>query len=216
MVTMIKGIDITLFTDSGSETVGNILIGEPSTSGETELAVNDGNMLSYTLAIPKGDTHEWIDRKLAFFGRMFRTVGYPTEGIEGNIPLSWNRKIRTELLVTNGDCTFYEKDTFVRHVFKDVHYCDGRGEIYTKDGEQKRGDVNVHVYSVNNAEYGYFPKTGDIVVSSECPFEFDTTSQQTASESMAEFRKAYPDYAVVSLASRKVYGKLPDYIVTAR
>ena len=77
-------------------TVDNVLIGEPTTEdiiNELNLA---GKHLAYTLAIPKGDTHEWNDRKVEFFGEVFRTYGEPTQGIEHLIPLSWNKKVKVE------------------------------------------------------------------------------------------------------------------------
>ena len=76
--------------------VDNVLVGEPS----TEDIVNDlqlyGKRLAYTLAIPKGDTHNWTDTKVQFFGETFRTYGKPTQGIESMIPLSWNKKVKVE------------------------------------------------------------------------------------------------------------------------
>lgn len=105
-----KGITITLYekTQTGTDdfnapiftetatTVDNVLIGEPSTDD----IVNDvqlyGKRLAYTLAIPKGDTHEWRDRTVEFFGERFRTYGEPTQGIDHLIPLSWNKKVKVE------------------------------------------------------------------------------------------------------------------------
>lgn len=76
--------------------VENVLVGLPETSGIT--ASNDltGKKGSYVLGIPKGDTHEWKDRKVKFFGRTWKTFGYPIEGIETNIPLSWHKKVMVE------------------------------------------------------------------------------------------------------------------------
>ena len=71
---MIHGTDIQLISESGAETVSNVLIGEPS---ETELI---GHKISaFTLAIPKTDVHDWLDRKVIFFGNTFRTVGHPQQ-----------------------------------------------------------------------------------------------------------------------------------------
>ena len=55
-----------------------------------------GKKLVYTLAIPKGDTHDWKDRKVEFFGKKFRTFGEPIEGIEDMMPLRWNKKVQVE------------------------------------------------------------------------------------------------------------------------
>ena len=77
-------------------TVDNVLIGEPTTEDITNELNLTGKHLAYTLAIPKGDTHEWNDRKVEFFGEVFRTYGEPTQGIEHLIPLSWNKKVKVE------------------------------------------------------------------------------------------------------------------------
>lgn len=76
--------------------VDNVLIGEPATEEITETLTLHGKKLAYTLAIPKGDEHEWRDRKVQFFNKTFQTIGAPTEGIEAMIPLSWNKKVKVE------------------------------------------------------------------------------------------------------------------------
>ena len=76
--------------------VDNVLIGEPTTEDVINELNLTGKHLAYTLAIPKGDTHEWNDRKVEFFGEVFRTYGEPTQGIEHLIPLSWNKKVKVE------------------------------------------------------------------------------------------------------------------------
>ena len=77
-------------------TVDNVLIGEPTTEDIINELNLTGKHLAYTLAIPKGDTHEWNDRKVEFFGEVFHTYGKPTQGIEHLIPLSWNKKVKVE------------------------------------------------------------------------------------------------------------------------
>ena len=77
-------------------TVDNVLIGEPTTEDVINELNLTGKHLAYTLAIPKGDMHEWNDRKVEFFGEVFRTYGEPTQGIEHLIPLSWNKKVKVE------------------------------------------------------------------------------------------------------------------------
>ena len=76
--------------------VENVLVAPASTDDITEQLQLYGKHVVYTLGIPKGDTHEWKDRKVRFFGQDFRTFGFPTEGIEGLIPLSWNKKVQVE------------------------------------------------------------------------------------------------------------------------
>lgn len=76
--------------------VENVLIGEPSTQDIIDVLNLTGKKLAYTLAIPKGDTNDWTNRDVAFFGERFRTIGNPTQGIDDLIPLSWNRKVKVE------------------------------------------------------------------------------------------------------------------------
>lgn len=106
----IRGIDVTLYVrtklgtdDFGApvyaeqaETVSNVLIGEPTTEDVTAELQLYGRHLAYTLALPKGDTHNWENARVAFFGQTFRTYGNVTEGIEALLPLSWNRKVKVE------------------------------------------------------------------------------------------------------------------------
>ena len=48
---LIQGTEVLLLGGDLPETVSNVLIGEPSPDGR-----------SFTLGIPKGDSHIWIDR----------------------------------------------------------------------------------------------------------------------------------------------------------
>jgi len=105
------GITITLYkrTKSGTDAfnrptyteaavqVNNVLIGEPSTQDVTDEMNLSGKKLEYILGIPKGDTNEWTDTKVSFFGKTFRTFGEVTQGIEDLIPLAWNKKVKVEL-----------------------------------------------------------------------------------------------------------------------
>ena len=82
--------------DYEEEIVENVLV-SPATSDDI-VATQDltGKKTVYTLAIPKGDTHDWIDAKVRFFGQTWKTFGFPLEGIEENIPLVWNKKVMVE------------------------------------------------------------------------------------------------------------------------
>lgn len=204
MIQMLRGTDILLYSGIQTTTVGNVLIGEPSADGK-----------SYTLGIPKGDQNTWTDRKLGFFGRTFRTIGLPVQGIEENIPLCWHKKVKAEFAEITGKCTVYEKKTYTRHVFNDVFFYDGRGEKTTKTGSLPADNVAVKIYSFAHVG-SYIPKTGDIIVNGECSFTFDTTSEQTASESMAQFRIIAGDIAVISSVKCTVNGLLPDIEITGR
>lgn len=77
-------------------TIENVLIGEPTTDQVIDELNLSGKRLAYTLSIPKGDNHEWTDRKVEFFGEVFRTFGRPTQGIDHLIPLDWNKKVKVE------------------------------------------------------------------------------------------------------------------------
>lgn len=76
--------------------VDNVLI-QPTSSDDVVNQLNlTGKKAVYTLAIPKGDTHDWENKEVKFFGKRWRTVGFPTEGIEDLIPLDWNKKVMVE------------------------------------------------------------------------------------------------------------------------
>lgn len=76
--------------------VENVLIGEPTTDDITTSVNLYGKKVTYILGIPKGDTHDWTDTIVEFFGMRFKTFGFPIQGIEENIPLQWNKKVRVE------------------------------------------------------------------------------------------------------------------------
>lgn len=77
-------------------TVDNVLIGEPSSDDIADSVNLYGKKIVYMLGIPKGDSHNWEDSAVEFFGGRYKTFGYTIQGIESNIPLSWHRKIRVE------------------------------------------------------------------------------------------------------------------------
>ena len=72
----------------------NVLVGEPSAEEITTELQLTGRRLAYTLAIPKGDAHDWNDVQVEFFGQRFRTCGGVVQGIERMIPLRWNKKVQ--------------------------------------------------------------------------------------------------------------------------
>lgn len=80
--------------------VDNVLVSPISPGGEEVLDVLNltGRKAVYTLALPKGDNHEWEGRRVRFFNETWQVVGKPTEGIETLIPLQWNRKVRVEAI----------------------------------------------------------------------------------------------------------------------
>ena len=107
---MIHGITITLFQkqkkgvdgfghpiyEETSELVENVLVA-PAQEQEILDTLNlTGRKAIYTLAIPKGDTHDWENAEVEFFGRKWKTIGMPISGIDTLIPLQWNMKVRVE------------------------------------------------------------------------------------------------------------------------
>lgn len=108
---LIKGITIKLYSkkevgvdafnapiyEETEENIENVLVAPSSTDDVVTSQDLFGKKAVYTLAIPKGDTHDWVDKTVEFFGRKWRTFGYPLEGIEENIPLDWNKKVMVEV-----------------------------------------------------------------------------------------------------------------------
>lgn len=76
--------------------VDNVLVSPTSTDDVTNQLSLTGKKAVYTLAIPKGDMHDWENKEVIFFGQKWRTVGLATEGIESMIPLEWNKKVMVE------------------------------------------------------------------------------------------------------------------------
>lgn len=107
---MIKGITVKLYekNKTGEDAFGvakweespveveNVLVSPVSSSDVPDTIHPDGKVAVYTLAIPKGDTHVWEDRKVEFFGEIWKIVGFSQQGIENMIPLDWNRKVQVE------------------------------------------------------------------------------------------------------------------------
>ena len=82
---LLQGTDVVL----NGETVGNVLVGEPSNAAAPFGA---GTVPGYVLGIPKADAHDWTGI-VEVFGRTFRTVGIPEEGIAANIPTPWHKRV---------------------------------------------------------------------------------------------------------------------------
>lgn len=79
-----------------SYSVDDVLVGEPTPQEKIDEMTMTGKQIAFTLGIPKGDTHDWTDQVVEFFGCKFRTFGIPQEGIEANIPLRWHKKVKCE------------------------------------------------------------------------------------------------------------------------
>lgn len=76
--------------------VNNVLVGTPSSEEITDTLSLEGKIIAYMLAIPKGDSNSWVDTEVILWGERYRTIGKPIQGIEENIPLDWNKKVRVE------------------------------------------------------------------------------------------------------------------------
>ncbi|QDK71982.1 hypothetical protein [Lactococcus protaetiae] len=109
-MTLIKGITVVLvdkieigkdgfgspiYEDKEIE-VNNVLVTPTSSDDIVNQLTLTGKKAIYTLGIPKGDTHDWEDKEVKFFGKTWRTFGEPLEGIEDLIPLDWNKKVTVE------------------------------------------------------------------------------------------------------------------------
>ena len=83
--------------------VDNVLVGEPSSDDIVTSTSLYGKTISYMLGIPKGDTNDWVNKKVEWtdaYGttHTVMTFGYPITGIEANLPaqLPWHKKVRCE------------------------------------------------------------------------------------------------------------------------
>lgn len=77
-------------------TIDNVIVAPATTEDVTSQMSVTGKKISYTLGIPKGDNNDWENKEVRFFGKRWRTVGIPLEGIEELIPLEWNKKVMVE------------------------------------------------------------------------------------------------------------------------
>ena len=111
---MIKGMTVTLYeqTQTGLDPFGvpvytetpvqveNVLVGEPSTDDITTSTQLYGKVIRYMLGIPKGDTHDWTDKKVewtdSYGTHTVKTFGFPITGVEANVPGPWHMKVRCE------------------------------------------------------------------------------------------------------------------------
>lgn len=107
---MIKGITITLYekiksgvddfnhavyTETPVE-IENVLVTPVSADDLVSLESLYGKKAVYQIAIPKGDTHNFEDAVVEFFGEKWHVFGFPQTGIEEMIPLNWNTKWSVE------------------------------------------------------------------------------------------------------------------------
>ena len=76
--------------------VDNVLVSPASHDDIINQLSLTGKKAVYTMGIPKGDTNDWEDKEVIFFGQKFRTFGLSTQGIDDLIPLDWNKKVMVE------------------------------------------------------------------------------------------------------------------------
>lgn len=83
--------------------VENVLVGEPTSDDIVSSTQIYGKVIRYMLGIPKGDTHDWMNKKVSWtdaYGiiHTVMTFGFPITGIEANFPrqLPWHMKVRCE------------------------------------------------------------------------------------------------------------------------
>lgn len=125
----------------------------------------------------------------------------------------WNRTafFGGEEMLSNADVTFYSAKTYERHTANKAYFTDNRGQTLKKNGIEISDAISVYLYTDE-----YIPKAGDIVIKGIVNFDFDTSTEQTVSESMKQFRSQYPDFAVVKSVSDYRFGGLPHIEITAR
>lgn len=107
-MTLIKGITVLLYekTETGRDAfnkpiyeekptqVHNVLVAPSSEQEVLDTVELYGRKAVYTLAIPKGDMHNWENCKVRFFEDDWLVIGMPIKGIDELIPLDWNMKVR--------------------------------------------------------------------------------------------------------------------------
>lgn len=83
-------------TTEKATVVSGVLIAPVSVEEVINTINLTGKKAVYQLAIPKGDSNDWENAKVRYKGKFYRTIGIPEEGMDENIPLMWNRKIKVE------------------------------------------------------------------------------------------------------------------------
>lgn len=110
MASMIKGKTVVLYERTQTSTdafnnpiyaetpvaVDNVLICPVSAEDVLDELQLSGKKAVYELSIPKKNANVWENRVVEFYGQKWRTIGFPREFIEENVPLDWNRKIKVE------------------------------------------------------------------------------------------------------------------------
>lgn len=108
---VIKGITVELIKEVATDTdrfgnpitekttvnVDNVLIKPLSTDEQITDFNFYGKKSVYELCIPKGDTNEWENRKVNFFGKTWLVISPASETIDAMTPLEWNKHFKVAL-----------------------------------------------------------------------------------------------------------------------
>ena len=76
-------------------TVNNVLWNVSSVDDLIDSTRLEGTKELYTLAIPKGDTHTWLENTVTFNSKTYHCYA-ESEGMEALTPLEWNKKVFVE------------------------------------------------------------------------------------------------------------------------
>ena len=91
----VDGFNMPIYEETATE-VENVLVSPASSEDIVNNLDLTGKKVVYTLAIPKGDKHDWRNKKVEFFGETFRTFDAPIKGIDDLVPGPWNAKVKVE------------------------------------------------------------------------------------------------------------------------
>lgn len=72
------------------------LVGQPTSEELNDTMSVYGKQIAFVVGVPKGDNHSWVDTDVIIFGNRYRTIGYPSTGIQANIPLKWGMNVKVE------------------------------------------------------------------------------------------------------------------------
>lgn len=84
-----------IYTESAVD-VENVLTSPMEAQDAATEEALEAKKTVYQIAIPKGDSHNWEDCRVDFFGESWKVVGHAKEGIENLIPLEWNKIYKVE------------------------------------------------------------------------------------------------------------------------
>lgn len=76
--------------------IPDVLVGQPSSEDVDAVYSAYGKHIAYSLGIPKGDVHDWVDAEVVIWGNRYRTIGYPVTAEQANIPLRWGQVVKVE------------------------------------------------------------------------------------------------------------------------